>query len=64
MNRLGGEMLDYLEDYVFDVFMKWNWKPALLAESMKTVDWLIRSATQERLDYWLETYVVCRVQLM
>lgn len=64
MNRLGGDTLDYLEDYVFDVFMKWNWKPVLLAESMKTVDWLIRNATQERLDYWLETYVVCRVQLM
>ena len=64
MNRLGGETLDYLEDYVFDVFMKWNWKPVLLADSIKTVDWLIRSATQERLDYWLETYAVCRVQLM
>ncbi|WP_195267887.1 SWIM zinc finger family protein [Eubacterium sp. 1001713B170207_170306_E7] len=64
MNHLGGDTLYYLEDYVFDVFIKWNWRPVLLTESIKTVDWLIRNATPERLEYWLETYAVCRVQLM
>lgn len=64
MDRIGVNTVNDLEDYVFEVFMDWNWSSGLLSESLKLVDWLILNAPPERLEYWLETYAVCRVNLM